>query len=116
MINFCLALSRQLLLAPSSVSNSISCAGATVYKFGTNWMTEKIYVKNNPTSDTCSDQCAGSPTDSFIRASDRGTSCRAGIRSEVCGQWDFLKLPLPQRRDAVEGYHSSARLHPVACG
>jgi len=42
-------------------------------------------------------QCAGSPTDGFVRASDRGTSCRAGIRSEVCGQWEFLKLAVLQR-------------------
>lgn len=55
MINFSLALSRQFLPPPSPVSNPVSCAGATIYKFEMNWITEKIYVKNNPTSDTFSD-------------------------------------------------------------
>lgn len=96
MVNFCLALSRQFLLAPSPVSNPISCAGATIYKFNINWITE-IYVKIIPLLMLLVIQCAGHPTDSFIRASERGTSCRAGIRSEVCGQWEFLKLALPQR-------------------
>lgn len=54
-IDFCLALSTQFLLAPSRVSNPISHTGTTVYKFDINWITDKIYIKNNHTSDTCSD-------------------------------------------------------------
>lgn len=55
MVNFCLALFRQFLLDPSPVSNPVSCAGATIYKFDINWITKKIYIKNIPTSDTFSD-------------------------------------------------------------
>lgn len=54
MVNSCLALSWQFL-DPSPVSNPVSCAGATIYKFGINWITKKIYIKNIPTSDTFTD-------------------------------------------------------------
>lgn len=109
-MNFCLALLRQVLLAPSPVSNPVSCAGATTYKFDRNWITE-IYIKNNPTSDTFNDPVCRK-SHSLIKLW-QGTRCRVGRRNEVCRQWELLKLALPPRRDVVAGNHSSTHWRPL---
>lgn len=111
-VNSCLALSQQFL-DPSPVSNPVSCAGATIYKFGINWITKKIYIKKYSYFWYFYWSSAQGVPRTVLLRQVLGTSCRAGIKSEVCGQWGFLKLALPQSWDMVEGYHNSVHLHPV---